>query len=108
MAQEISFRRKQKLMTVGLYPDVSLSEVRELRDQARRQKNKGGDSMAERKTAKLVKRVAAENSFATIGKAWFEQWRGDRNPRHADYALRRLETNVFPAMVQGLCQTFRH
>ena len=37
---------KQKLMTFGLYPDVSLSEARELRDQARRQKNKGSDPMA--------------------------------------------------------------
>lgn len=89
---------KQKLMTFGLYPDVSLSEARELRDQARRQKNKGSDPMAERKTAKLVKRVAAENSFATVGRAWFEQWKGGRTPRHADYTLRRLETNVFPSL----------
>ena len=71
---------KQKLMTFGLYPDVSLSEARELRDQARRQKNKGSDPMAERKTAKLVKRVAAENSFATVGRAWFEQWKGGLAP----------------------------
>ena len=89
---------KQKLMTFGLYPDVSLAEARDLRDQSRRVKNKGSDPMAERKTAKLIKRVAAENSFATVGRAWFEQWKGDRNPRHADYTLRRLETNVFPAL----------
>ena len=69
-------------MTFGLYPDVSLSEARELRDQARRQKNKGSDPMAERKTAKLVKRVAAENSFATVGRAWFEQWRGVQSATH--------------------------
>ena len=87
---------KQKLMTFGLYPDVSLAQARELRDAARRQKNKGVDPMAERKTVKLVRRVASENSFATVGKAWFTQWKGDRNARHADYTLRRLETNVFP------------
>lgn len=87
---------RQKLMTFGLYPDVSLAEARELRDDARKRKNKGIDPMAERKTAKLVRRVAAENSFATVGKAWFIQWKGNRNARHADYALRRLETNVFP------------
>ena len=56
-------------MTFGLYPDVSLAEARELRDAARKQKNKGVDPMAERKTAKLVRRVASENSFATVGKA---------------------------------------
>jgi len=89
---------KENQMTFGLYPDVSLAEARELRDAARKQKNKGVDPMAERKTAKLVRRVAAENSFSTVGKAWFTQWKGDRNARHADYTLRRLETNVFPEL----------
>lgn len=87
---------KENQMTFGLYPDVSLAEARELRDAARKQKKRGVDPMAERKTAKLLRRVAAENSFATVGKAWFTQWKGDRNARHADYTLRRLETNVFP------------
>jgi len=53
------------------YPDVNLAQARELRDAARWQKNKDVDLMAERKTVKLVRRVASENSFATLGKAWF-------------------------------------
>lgn len=89
---------RENQITFGLYPDVSLAEARELRDAARKQKNRGVDPMAVRKTAKLVRRVAAENSFATVGKAWFIQWKGDRNARHADYTLRRLETNVFPEL----------
>jgi integrase len=52
--------------------------------------------MQERKTARLVRRIATENSFAAIARAWFEAWKGARNPRHADYVLRRLETDVFP------------
>ena len=89
---------KENQMTFGMYPDVSLSEARELRDSARKHKKRGVDPMAERKTAKLVRRVAAEDSFSTVGKAWFTQWKGDRNARHADYTLRRLETNVFPEL----------
>ena len=54
--------------------------------------------MAEHKTSKPVRRVASENSFATIGKAWFTQWKGDRNERHADYTLRRLAAYVFPVI----------
>lgn len=82
-------------------PDVKgyrLVEAPAQRNAARKQKNKGVDPMAERKTVKLVRCVAPENSFATIGKAWFTQWKGDRNVRHADHTLRRLETNVFPAI----------
>lgn len=88
----------EKVMTFGLYPDVTLAEARELRDQARRQKSKGVDPMAERKVAKLSRLIAAENSFAVVGKSWFEHWKAGRNPRHAEYTLRRLETNVFPAI----------
>ena len=75
---------KQKLMPFELYPDVSLAQARELRDAARRQKNKGVDSMAQRKTFKFVLRVASENSFETAGKVWLIQCRCDRNARHAD------------------------
>lgn len=57
---------KQKLMSFGLYQDVSLAEARGLCDAARRQKNKGVDPMAKRKT---VRPIASENSFATDGKA---------------------------------------
>ena len=89
---------KQKLMSFGLYQDVSLAEARGLCDAARRQKNKGVDPMAKRKTVKLVRRIASENSFATDGKAWFTLCKGDRNVCHADYTLRRLETNVFPVI----------
>lgn len=87
---------KQKLMTFGLYPDISLAEARELRDTARKRKNQGIDPMAERKTARLIRRVAAENSFETVGRAWFAHWKSNRTERHADYIMRRLETNVFP------------
>ena len=59
---------KENQMTSGLYSDVSLAEARERRDAARKQKNKDVDPMAERKTAKLVRRVAAENSFAKVGR----------------------------------------
>lgn len=83
-------------MALGQYPEVTLAEARVKRDEARKQKNCGVDPMAARKTAKLVRLVAAENSFATVGRALFVQWKGDRNARHADYPLRRLETNVFP------------
>lgn len=50
---------KEKLMVLGRYPDVSLAQARDLRDQARKQKAAGVDPMQERKTAKLVRRIAA-------------------------------------------------
>lgn len=89
---------KEKLMTLGLYPDVSLAEARDRRDQARKQKASGVDPMLERKKARLIRLIAAENSFASVARAWFEAWRGARSPRHADYVMRRLEADVFPVI----------
>ena len=60
--------------------------------------------MAERKAeAESRKREAearqreAENSFEKIARKWWEWWAAGKSPRHADYVLRRLEADVFPA-----------
>lgn len=87
---------REKLMTLGNYPDVSLAEARERRDQARKVKSNGQDPMAERKLAQQLRRVAAANSFEAVAKAWLEQWRPNKSPRHVEYVQRRLEADVFP------------
>lgn len=86
---------REKLMTLGLYPDVSLAQARERRDLARKAKAAGQDPMQERKQAQRNRKIAAENSFEAVAKAWLAQWSTDKSPRHVDYVLRRLETDVF-------------
>ena len=80
----------------GLYPDIGLAQARDLHAQARREKAMGSDPMVDRMTTKLVKRIAADNSFSSVALAWHEQWKSARNERHADYVLRRLQSDVFP------------
>ncbi|WP_424191829.1 tyrosine-type recombinase/integrase [Ampullimonas aquatilis] len=92
------YEGKEKLMSFGAYPLVSLVDARTLRDEARKQLNAGTDPMAERKNEKQAKKTAADNSFATIAKLWFEGWHIAKSPRHADYVWRRLETDIFPAI----------
>lgn len=89
---------KEKLMTLGRYPDVSLAKARELRDQARREKSTGTDPMAQRKLDKRLRRIAAENSFQAVANAWLAIWSPGRSERHAVYVRRRLELDVFPAI----------
>ena len=52
--------------------------------------------MAERKTAKLIRRVAVENAFEPVALVWWTQWSPARSVRHAEYMLRRLEADLFP------------
>lgn len=91
---------KEKLMALGGYPDVSLAQAREKRDSARKLLAAGGDPMGERHATKVAQRVAMEDSFEAVARKWWETWKGARSDRHADYVLRRLEGDVFPAIGQ--------
>ena len=74
------FDGREKLMSFGSYPDVSLSLARERHVEARKLLASGTDPMAERKAEK----AAAENSFQSIARAWWEHWQDGKSPRHVD------------------------
>lgn len=92
------FDGKQKLMALGQYPDVSLAQAREARDGARKLLANGTDPMAQRKSDKMARRLAAENSFAAIARTWWEGWKSARSASHVEYVWRRLEADVIPAI----------
>ncbi len=89
---------KERLMSLGRYPDVSLAQAREAREEARKLLAAGTDPMAQRKTQKVARRFAVEHSFAAVARVWWEDWRSGRTSHHADYVLRRLKADVFPAI----------
>jgi integrase len=89
---------KEKLMSIGRYPDVSLAIARERHSDARKLLASGVDPMAERKAKKTASRLAVESSFASIASRWLEHWRDGKSPRHVDSTRRRLEANIFPAL----------
>ncbi len=61
---------KEKLMALGAYPDVRLTEARAARAAARKQLSRDIDPMAERKAAKHARQLSAENSFAAVARLW--------------------------------------
>jgi integrase len=83
---------REKLMTFGKYPDVTLALARERHSEARKQLATGVDPMTERKAEK----AAAENSFQGVAMLWLEHWRHGKSPRHVDYVSRRIETDILP------------
>jgi integrase len=89
---------KRKTMVLGQYPDTSLAEARRRRDGAREQLDQGVDPMGVRKVEKFERRIAAENTFGSVARAWWQHWKGSRTDHHADYVLRRLEADVFPSL----------
>ena len=87
---------KEKVMPLGVYPDVSLAQARESMANARKLHAAGGDPMAIRKANKVATRTAAENSFETVARLWWAHWKPARSEQHAGQVMRRFEVNVFP------------
>ena len=88
---------KEKRLALGVYPDVSLAQARKARDQAREALAAGDDPAQLKREAKLTKAINNANTFEVVARQWHEHWKGPKSPRHADYVLRRLEADVFPA-----------
>lgn len=72
---KLSFRHlgKQKTLHLGLWPDVSLSDARDRRDEARRQIASGLDPAVEKKRARVAARVAAANTFRDVAEEWLQK-----------------------------------
>lgn len=64
---------KEKLLSIGKYPAISLSEAREAAENARRLIAQGQDPAAAKQQAKQERKAALLNTFAYIAKAWHEQ-----------------------------------
>ena len=92
------FDGKQKLMTLGPYPEVSLADARQRHAEGRRLLANGIDPMGQRKAEKTAERLATENSFAAVASQWLDHWRVGKSPRHADYTDRRLKVDVIPVL----------
>ncbi len=92
------FEGKEKLMSFGKYPDVSLAQARERHSEARKLLATGVDPMAQRKAEKTAEKAAVENSFQSIAACWLEHWQEGKSPRHVDYVKRRMETDILPCL----------
>jgi hypothetical protein len=87
---------KEKLMTFGLYPEVSLADARDRRTQARRMLRDGKDPVAEIERQRQAAIAAAGSLFRTVAEEWHEDERPRWSPRHAKVVLSALHRDVFP------------
>lgn len=90
------FLRKEKRLSLGVYPQVSLKQARVRRDEAKRLLGNGIDPSAQRQAQKAIVTERAGNSFEAVAKEWFEKFSGQWVKSHADKIRTRLEQNVYP------------
>ena len=92
---------KQKTLSFGLYPRVSLKEAREKREAAKKLLDNGIDPMSEKKAAKAAIVEAekeAQNTFRAVAKAWLSWHSTKITPRHSKRLERYLEDTILPAL----------
>lgn len=87
---------KEKKLSIGLYPELSLSVARQKRDEARQLISEGIDPAILKQVTKRSKLAAAKNTFELIAREWYVKNLSSWNENHSDRILRRLENNIFP------------
>ncbi len=89
---------KQKTMTYGGYPEVSLALARERHRDAKKLLAEGIDPMGERKAVKTAQEAANVNSFASVAALFLDHWQEGKSARHVDSVRRRVAADILPAL----------
>lgn len=87
------FAGKRKTLSMGVYPEVSLKQARERRDEARKLVAAGVDPSAHRKA---TKDATVGNTFEAVAREWYGKQVTVIKASTAEKLLRRLEGDVFP------------
>ena len=90
------FQGKEKLLSLGTYPDVALKDARARRDEARKLLANGVDPSVHRKLTKAAQLVAGDRSFEAVTREWFAKHSPGWATSHSDRVIRRFERDIFP------------
>lgn len=89
---------KEKTLSIGKYPAVSLQDARSARDRARSTLATGADPSLAKRAERATFRAQAADTFETLAR----EWHGLNKPRwvpvHASDVLTSLERDVFPTL----------
>lgn len=95
------FAGKQKLLSFGAYPAISLRDARKLREEAKEQLAKGIDPGAEKRQAKeavLAQKREERDTFEFVAREWFAKYEPTLSAKHAQKLRRYLENTLFPVL----------
>jgi integrase len=93
-----TFNKKEKLLALGVYPEVSLKDARTKQEQARILLKDGIDPAEAKQATKRKAILEAENSFKQIALEWHTNRKPNWSERYANYVLKRLEKDIFPSL----------
>ena len=87
---------REKLLALGVYPEISLAKARERRVAARSLLLDGLDPSIEQKKRKAIAQAKSESTFEAIAREWHETRKNRWSERYAAGVMKRLEDYIFP------------
>ena len=87
---------KEKRLAFGVYPDVTLKDARDRREQARKVIERGEDPGELRKAAKAKAEHEAGNTFEAVARDWLTHQAGRWAPVTLERITAALAADVFP------------
>jgi integrase len=90
------FAGKEKRLSLGVFPAISLKAARGRRDEARKLVAGGVDPGEHRRAVKAAGAERAQNCFEVVALEWFDKRSPSWKPSHSDRILSRLKRDVFP------------
>lgn len=89
---------KERRMAFGVYPEISLKEARDKRDEARKLIRDDIDPSKNKKRKKRQSLENEENTFEAIAREWYDLRKDQWRPRYAQEVIKRLEDDIFPLL----------
>lgn len=90
------FLGKEKLLALGVFPEISLNEARGRCLEARKHLDQNTDPSSAKKQAIREAKANAETTFKVVALEWHELNKNRWSKNYAYKALKGLELNVFP------------
>ncbi len=88
-------KRREKRLSLGVYPEVSLKSARELHHTAHALVSNGGDPSEKRQEQKRAERSIAE-TFGVVGEDWFETQSPSWSETHVERQCRLFRKDLAP------------
>ncbi|MCU1801385.1 tyrosine-type recombinase/integrase [Pectobacterium parvum] len=87
---------KEKKLSIGVYPDISLAEARLKREEARKIVASGGDPSEQKQVERQAKKTNIDNTFKAIALEWHEYKRPNWSKGYAEDLMEAFENDIFP------------
>ncbi len=90
------FNGKDKRLAFGVFPEVSLSDARAMRDDARKLVSAGNDPAFIKKEEKRQRMLRSIHTFEAVARTWHKDHDVRWSPHYSANIIHRLETDIFP------------